>query len=184
MGFELVDGANKTGAKYEDAIENAVISMNEPKQLSVNALRDYLSCWHSEYNTDNRPIILKKALDRCSDKGWIKQISGKGFSGTYRLMHPYYPGPRELWGEDYYQEEKEEESEEEFSDDDGEVMPTPKKRGAPKQRSAVAAKKKIKKESLKKTVIKAMKKKSTAKAKTGKAKAKPASKGKAKKNKR
>jgi len=201
--FELVDGANKTGAKYEDAIENAVISMNEPKQLSVNALRDYLSCWHSEYNTDNRPLVLKKALDRCSDKGWIKQISGKGFSGTYRLMHPYYPGPRELWGEDYQEEnkkteketprkakkravvedsedEEEEESEEEFSDDDGEVMPTPKKRGAPKQRSAVVAKKKIKKESLKKTVTKPMKKKS--KAKTGKAK--PASKGKAKKNKR
>ena len=41
--FELVDGANKTGGKFEDAIENAVISMNEPKQVSVNALRDYLS---------------------------------------------------------------------------------------------------------------------------------------------
>ena len=41
--FELVDGANKTGGKFEDAIENAVISMNEPKQVSVAALRDYLS---------------------------------------------------------------------------------------------------------------------------------------------
>ena len=43
------------------------------------------------------------------------QISGKGFTGTFRLMHPYYPGPRyysplvtpyypgcrELWGKDY-----------------------------------------------------------------------------------
>ena len=34
------------------------------------------------------------------------QISGKGFSGTYRLMHPYYPAPRELWGE-YFQEKEE-----------------------------------------------------------------------------
>ena len=41
--FELVDGANKTGSKYEDAIENAIISMNEPKQVSVSGLRDYLS---------------------------------------------------------------------------------------------------------------------------------------------
>ena len=41
--FELVDGANKTGGKFEDAIENAVISMNEPKQVSVAGLRDYLS---------------------------------------------------------------------------------------------------------------------------------------------
>ena len=124
------------------------------------------------------------------------QISGKGFSGTYRLMHPYYPGPRELWGADYQEENKkteketprkakkravvedsedEEESEEEFSDDDGEVMPTPKKRGAPKQRSAVVAKSK-------KTVTKLMKNKFKAQVKT--AKAKPASKGKAKKNKR
>merc|ERR1711997_1127207 len=114
---------------------------------------DYLSCWHSEYNTDNRPMVLKKALDRCSEKGWIQQITGKGFSGTYRLMHPYYPGPRELWGEDYEEENKktekptprkaskraavedsedeEEESEEEDIDDDDEVMPTPKKRGHP-----------------------------------------------------
>ena len=29
------------------------------------------------------------------------QISGKGFSGTYRLCHPYYPSPRELWGKDF-----------------------------------------------------------------------------------
>ena len=29
------------------------------------------------------------------------QISGKGFTGTYRLCHPYYPSPRELWGKDF-----------------------------------------------------------------------------------
>ena len=29
--FELVDGANKSGAKFEDAIENAVISMVNDK---------------------------------------------------------------------------------------------------------------------------------------------------------
>ena len=23
------------------------------------------------------------------------------FSGTYRLCHPYYPSPRELWGKDF-----------------------------------------------------------------------------------
>ena len=72
--FQLVDGANKTGGKYEDAIENAIISMNEPKQVSVSGLRDYLSCWHKEYNTDNRPTVLKSALARseargCSDTG-------------------------------------------------------------------------------------------------------------------
>ena len=82
--------------------------------------------YHPEYNTDNRPDRLKKALDRAMDKGWLSQvnfcsclllqapasfikspvpdqnspmtlspqISGKGFTGTFRLVHPYYPGPR------------------------------------------------------------------------------------------
>ena len=85
--FELVDGANKTGSRYEDAIENAIISMNEPKQVSVSALRDYLSCWHSEYNTDNRPQVLKSALDRCSERGWIQQVIY--FLLSYNLK-PYF----------------------------------------------------------------------------------------------
>ena len=40
--FALVDGTRKTGAKFEDAIESAIIAMNEPKDASVNAIRDYL----------------------------------------------------------------------------------------------------------------------------------------------
>ena len=39
----LVDGADKTGTKFEDPIESAIIAMNEPKECSVNKLRDYLS---------------------------------------------------------------------------------------------------------------------------------------------
>ena len=40
--FALVDRADKTGAKYEDAIESAIIAMNEPKECSVTKIRDYL----------------------------------------------------------------------------------------------------------------------------------------------
>ena len=40
--FALVDRADKTGAKYEDAIETAIIAMNEPKECSVTKIRDYL----------------------------------------------------------------------------------------------------------------------------------------------
>ena len=72
--FQLVDGANKTGAKFEDAFENACIAMNEPKDVSVSKLRDYLSVYHAEYNTDNKPKVLKTALDRAVDKGWITQV--------------------------------------------------------------------------------------------------------------
>merc|ERR1712080_171334 len=61
--FQLVDGANKTGTKYEDAIEDAIIAMNEPKDISVTSLRNYLGEYHKEYNTDQRPRALKNALD-------------------------------------------------------------------------------------------------------------------------
>ena len=40
--FALVDGADKTGTRFEDAIETAIIAMNEPKEISVRALQDYL----------------------------------------------------------------------------------------------------------------------------------------------
>lgn len=171
--FQLVDGANKTGHKFEDAFENACIAMNEPKDLSVSKIRDYLGHYHPEYKTDDRPKVLKSALDRAAAKGWVQQISGKGFSGTYRLMHPYYPGPRELWGKDYMEpkekgeaapkkEKKEEaspkkkaakkraadsDSEDEEDEDVEEEAYKPKatKRGAPKPRSSAApAKKKAK----------------------------------------
>ena len=47
---------------------------------------------------------------RCEAKGWIKRVTGRGMSGTFRLAVPYRPSPRELWGE-WYEEEEEEEDE-------------------------------------------------------------------------
>ena len=41
--FALIDGAKKFGTQYEDAFETAIIAMNEPKDCSVTAMRDYLS---------------------------------------------------------------------------------------------------------------------------------------------
>jgi len=110
--FKLVDDARKTPGVWSDMIENAILAMNEPKEVSVPTLRDYLSVYHPEYNTDDRPIALKRALDSASDKGWISQITGRGFSGTYRLMWPYFPSPKELWGKDYVDPEEEEEKKE------------------------------------------------------------------------
>ena len=66
--------------------------------------------YHPEYNTDQRPTVLKSALERSVAKGWLKQISGKGFAGTYRLMHPYYPSPRELWGNLFVEKKAKEET--------------------------------------------------------------------------
>ncbi len=57
--FQLVDGAPKTGTDFEDAIEDAIIAMNEPKDASVVALRHYLSEYHTEYNVEKRPKVGK-----------------------------------------------------------------------------------------------------------------------------
>ena len=54
-----MDGANKTGGKFEDAIENAIISMNEPKQVSVSGLRDYLSEWETLPPPSNPVFVLQ-----------------------------------------------------------------------------------------------------------------------------
>jgi len=128
--FQLVDEADKTGSAFEDAIENAVIAMNEPKDVSVAALRDYLGVYHPEYNTDDRPHALKKALERAVANGWLKQVTGKGFSGTYRLMYPYYPAPKELWGKDY--KEKTKESKDKNKDAKEKKKDTPKTKKAKK----------------------------------------------------
>ena len=34
----------------------------------------FLGEYHKEYNTDQRPTVLKNALDRSVDKGWLKQV--------------------------------------------------------------------------------------------------------------
>lgn len=147
--FALVDGANKTGAKYEDAIETAIIAMNEPKDASVPTIRDYLGEYYKEYNTDNRPDLLKKALERSETRGHLVRLTGKGFSGTFRLNWPFHPSPQLLWGDEYsppaaaqpsrkrsaaaYDDD---DSGVESDEDEEEVMPTPKKRGAPKARTS------------------------------------------------
>ena len=79
-------------------------------------------------------------------------ITGRGFSGSYRLMYPYYPSPAQLWGPDYKADTKNNKeevtdrsskgkkrvveyfSEEEDQSEDDEVLPAPSKRGAPKAR--------------------------------------------------
>lgn len=39
------------------------------------------------------PLVasLKRTLTKCKVLGWMEQITGHGFSGTYQLSFPYYP---------------------------------------------------------------------------------------------
>ena len=159
--MQLQDGQKKSGNRYEDPIEDAIIASNLPKDSSIPALKHYLSEYHLEYNVKERPKTLFSAIERAEKKGYIQRISGKGMSGSFRLAHNYIPSPKDLWREDYKESDYEprkkaakthdDSSDEEDSDGDDntsasdsdsedEVVPTKKKRGAPTPRKGAATK--------------------------------------------
>ncbi|GAB1289121.1 Heterochromatin protein 1-binding protein 3 [Apodemus speciosus] len=75
--------------------------------------------------------LLKKTLQKCEKNGWLEQISGKGFSGTFQLCFPYYPSPGVLFPKkesDGSEDEDEDEDEDESSEDSEDEEPPPKRR--------------------------------------------------------
>uniref|UniRef100_F6S3D3 Heterochromatin protein 1-binding protein 3 n=1 Tax=Ornithorhynchus anatinus TaxID=9258 RepID=F6S3D3_ORNAN len=124
------------GSLMEDAILSAIAAMNEPKTCSTTALKKYVLENHPGTNSNFQVHLLKRTLQKCEKNGWLEQISGKGFSGTFQLCFPYYPSPGVLFpekhqdeesdeSEDDSEEEEEDSSEEEESEED---EPPPKKR--------------------------------------------------------
>ncbi|OCT56943.1 hypothetical protein XELAEV_18004182mg [Xenopus laevis] len=119
--FQLKRAGDKpllVGGAFEDAILAAITAMNEPKTCSTTAIKKYVLENHPGVNSSFQVHLLKRTLQKCEKNGWLEQISGKGFSGTYQLCFPYYPSPYVLFPEK--PQEKEEESEEESDDDEEE----------------------------------------------------------------
>ncbi|XP_053546212.1 heterochromatin protein 1-binding protein 3-like [Bombina bombina] len=188
--FQLKRSGDKpllSGGPFEDAILSAITAMNEPKTCSTTAIKKYVLENHPGVNSSFQVHLLKRTLQKCEKNGWMEQISGKGFSGTYQLCFPYYPGPYVLFPEKQEEEEEEEEeseasekeeesSEEEDSEED---EPPPKKRmqkrAAPSKSRSRAPPPKPKKS--------APKPKAKAKAKSTPKKAPPPAPAKAKKEK-
>ena len=71
--FQLKDGAKKTGNQYEDPVEDAIIASNSPKNIGIRKLHHYLLDYHLEYDIDNKPQVLRSAIERAEKKGWIKR---------------------------------------------------------------------------------------------------------------
>ncbi|XP_065594322.1 heterochromatin protein 1-binding protein 3 isoform X1 [Cyrtonyx montezumae] len=139
--FQLKKSGEKPllgGTLMEDAILSAIAAMNEPKTCSTTALKKYILENHPGTNSNFQVHLLKRTLQRCEKNGWLEQISGKGFSGTFQLCFPYYPSPDVLYPEkqqdedsEESDEEEEEESEEEEDSEEEESEeedPPPKKR--------------------------------------------------------
>ncbi|XP_005057575.1 PREDICTED: heterochromatin protein 1-binding protein 3 [Ficedula albicollis] len=138
--FQLKKSGEKPllgGTLMEDAILSAIAAMNEPKTCSTTALKKYILENYPGTNSNFQVHLLKRTLQKCEKNGWMEQISGKGFSGTFQLCFPYYPSPDVLYPEkqqdedsEESDEEEEEESEEEESEEEEseEEEPPPKKR--------------------------------------------------------
>uniref|UniRef100_V9KCV1 Heterochromatin protein 1-binding protein 3-like protein n=1 Tax=Callorhinchus milii TaxID=7868 RepID=V9KCV1_CALMI len=105
-----------SGGPFEDAILSAIVAMNEPKTCSTTALKKYISEKLPAANSNFQMHLLKRTLQKCEKNGWIEQISGKGFSGSFQLCFPFYPSPNVLFPEK--EQEKEEESEEEEEEEE------------------------------------------------------------------
>ncbi|XP_058017476.1 heterochromatin protein 1-binding protein 3 isoform X2 [Ahaetulla prasina] len=92
--FQLKKSGEKPllgGSLMEDAILSAIAAMNEPKTCSTTALKKYVLEKHPGTNSSLQVHLLKRTLQKCEKYGWMEQISGKGFSGTFQLCFPYYP---------------------------------------------------------------------------------------------
>lgn len=165
--FQLKRSGNQIqlkGSTLDDAIVAAITAMNEPKTCSTTILRKHLL----DVNKDRKEHILvsslRRTLTKCKVLGWMEQITGHGFTGTYRLSFPYYPGPTVLYPDRFKdlekpaapkrrkarsddESEESEESEEEESEDEEPVRsrskrPPPKARRPPPSKSRSAGRSK------------------------------------------
>ncbi|KAM4015659.1 heterochromatin protein 1-binding protein 3 [Anomaloglossus baeobatrachus] len=121
--FQLKRAGDKpllSGGGFEDAILSAITAMNEPKTCSTTAIKKYVLENHPGVNSSFQVHLLKRTLQKCEKNGWMEQISGKGFSGTYQLSFPYYPSPIILFPDKASEEEDEEESDNESEDSEEE----------------------------------------------------------------
>ncbi|XP_034539475.1 heterochromatin protein 1-binding protein 3 isoform X2 [Notolabrus celidotus] len=151
--FQLKRTGNQVllkGGAVEDAITAAITAMNEPKTCSTTTLKKYLVDANKDRKEYQLVASLRRTLSKCKVLGWMEQITGHGFTGTYQLSFPFYPSPTILYPDKYKEpvkknsqpatkrrrmadssdeEESEEESEEEESEDEAPV----RKRKAPKR---------------------------------------------------
>ncbi|XP_044205769.1 heterochromatin protein 1-binding protein 3 isoform X3 [Thunnus albacares] len=131
--FQLKRTGNQVllkGGALEDAITAAITAMNEPKTCSTTTLRKYLVDANKDRKEYQLVANLRRTLTKCKVLGWMEQITGHGFTGTYQLSFPFYPSPTILYPDKFKEPPKTnhppkrkqmiESSDEEESEDDEE----------------------------------------------------------------
>ncbi|XP_078585704.1 uncharacterized protein LOC144867528 [Branchiostoma floridae x Branchiostoma japonicum] len=77
--------------KMEIIIRDAMVEYCEPKEASPQAIKKYLSEHYPHLEIETRSYLLKRALQKGVENGQLIQLSGKGMSGTFRLVESYKP---------------------------------------------------------------------------------------------
>ncbi|XP_054472388.1 heterochromatin protein 1-binding protein 3 isoform X2 [Anoplopoma fimbria] len=163
--FQLKRTGNQVllkGSNLEDAITAAITAMNEPKTCSTTTLRRYLVDANKDRKEYQLVASLRRTLTKCKVLGWMEQITGHGFTGTYQLSFPFYPSPAILYPDkfndlskknpppkrrrtvessDEDEESESESEEEEESEDEAPSRKRSQKRPPPKARRPPPAKK-------------------------------------------
>ncbi|XP_068172354.1 heterochromatin protein 1-binding protein 3 isoform X2 [Antennarius striatus] len=107
--FQLKRTGNQVllkGGTLEDAITAAITAMNEPKTCSTTTLRKYLVDANKDRKEHQLVASLRRTLTKCKVLGWMEQITGHGFTGTYRLSFPFYPSPTILYPDKFTKPQK------------------------------------------------------------------------------
>uniref|UniRef100_H3C3H8 Heterochromatin protein 1-binding protein 3 n=1 Tax=Tetraodon nigroviridis TaxID=99883 RepID=H3C3H8_TETNG len=136
--FQLKRTGNKVllGGALEDAIAAAITAMNEPKTCSTTILRRYLLDANKDRKQYQLVAHLRRTLSKCKVLGWMEQITGHGFNGTYQLSFPFYPRPSVLFQEMLKQQprkRKKKASQESEEDDDNETCEEAPTQGPPRR---------------------------------------------------
>ncbi|KAG7226738.1 hypothetical protein INR49_014087 [Caranx melampygus] len=107
--FQLKRTGNQVllkGGALEDAITAAITAMNEPKTCSTTTLRRYLLDANKDRKQYQLVANLRRTLTKCKVLGWMEQITGHGFTGTYQLSFPFYPSPTILYPDKFKELQK------------------------------------------------------------------------------
>ncbi|XP_030633178.1 heterochromatin protein 1-binding protein 3 [Chanos chanos] len=71
--------------KPEDILIEAIQNCKEKSGASIFTIIKYITKKYSPSGMDKRKAIYKKALKRLVEKGVVKQLKGKGFSGSFTI---------------------------------------------------------------------------------------------------
>uniref|UniRef100_A0A3Q3X641 Heterochromatin protein 1-binding protein 3 n=1 Tax=Mola mola TaxID=94237 RepID=A0A3Q3X641_MOLML len=89
--FQVMLKGNNMKGLSRNKSNTAITAMNEPKTCSTTTLRKYLVDANKDRKEYQLVAHLRRTLTKCKVLGWMEQITGHGFTGTYRLSFPFYP---------------------------------------------------------------------------------------------